>query len=107
MIDVRLVLTTVGSEAEGEKIARALVEERLAACVNIIPGLRSIYRWKGEINDAGELLLLIKTTGSRVDEVRERLESMHPYDLPEFLVIAPESAGADYAEWMADNTHEG
>jgi periplasmic divalent cation tolerance protein len=52
-------------------------------------------------------LLLIKTTGSRVDEVRERLESMHPYDLPEFLVIAPESAGADYAEWMADNTHEG
>lgn len=107
MAEARIVLTTVASEPDAERIARDLVESRLAACVNILPGLRSIYRWNGEISDEREILLLIKTTGGRIDDVRERIETLHPYELPEFIVLGPDSVGADYGEWLAENTFEG
>jgi periplasmic divalent cation tolerance protein len=107
MAEARIVLTTVATDTDAEKIARDLVESRVAACVNIVPGLRSIYRWNGEISDEREILLLVKTTSGRVDDVRERIEALHPYELPEFVVLAPESVGADYGEWLAENTYEG
>ena len=104
MAVARIILTTVASTEEAEKIARDLVEHRLAACVNILPGLRSIYRWKGEISEEQELLLLIKTAASRIEDVFERLETIHSYELPEFVVIDPESMSADYAAWIEENT---
>lgn len=104
MTVARIILTTVGTAEDAEKVARDLVEQRVAACVNILPGVRSFYRWKGAIADEQEILLYIKTAASRVDDVFERLEAIHPYELPEFMVIAPDTVGADYAEWIEENT---
>jgi periplasmic divalent cation tolerance protein len=102
--DVRLVLTTAGSRDEAEQIARALVDERLAACVNIIPGLTSIYRWKGETESADEFLLLIKTTAASLDPIETALRRLHSYEVPEFLVLTPESAAKPYLEWLLEST---
>jgi periplasmic divalent cation tolerance protein len=102
--DPRLVLTTVGSDADADRIAGELVENRLAACVNILPSVRSVYRWKGNVEREEELLLVIKTSADRIEELRNRLREIHPYELPEFLVIAPEWLGADYAAWIEEST---
>lgn len=101
---VRLVLTTAGSRDEAERIAGVLVNERLAACVNLIPGLTSIYRWQGAVEDAAEVLLLIKTTAENLDRVEARIRQMHSYELPEFLVLNPESAAKPYLEWLIHAT---
>jgi periplasmic divalent cation tolerance protein len=98
--DVRLILTTASSRDEAEQIARSLVDERLAACVNVIPGLTSIYRWKGETETADELLLLIKTTAANLDRLEAALRRLHSYEVPEFLVLAPESASEPYLNWL-------
>jgi len=89
-----------------DRIAAALVEERLAACVNSLPGVRSVYRWQGELERAEETLLLIKTTADRLKRVSERIVELHPYELPE--VIAVEAAGGlpAYLEWIAAQTRE-
>jgi periplasmic divalent cation tolerance protein len=98
--DVRLILTTASSRDEAEQIARSLVDERLAACVNVTPGLTSIYRWKGETETADELLLLIKTTAANLDRLEAALRRLHSYEVPEFLVLAPESASEPYLNWL-------
>jgi periplasmic divalent cation tolerance protein len=85
--DVRLVLSTAGSREEAERIAHALVEGRLAACVNLIPGLTSIYRWQGAVESAEEILLLIKTRAESVDRVESLVRTLHSHDVPEFLVL--------------------
>lgn len=95
-----IALTTVGAAFDAAPLAKALVEARLAACVNVIPALRSIYRWQGRVEDDSEQLLLIKTTDERVDELRERLLAMHPYDVPEFVVIAVQEVASAYGEWL-------
>ena len=102
--DIRLVLTTAGSSAEGERIAHALVDERLAACVNLIPGLTSVYRWQGTAETAGEILLLIKTTAAELEHVQEAVRRMHSYELPEFLVFTPGSASQPYLDWLIEQT---
>jgi periplasmic divalent cation tolerance protein len=99
-LDARILLSTAASPDEAQRIARALVEERLAACVNIIPGARSIYRWAGEIHEDQELVLLIKTTREYLSTLEERLKALHSANVPEILVIVPESGSRDYLLWM-------
>ncbi len=94
-----VVLTTVAASFDAAALARTLVEQRLAACVNIVAEVRSIYRWNDGIDDEREQLLLIKTTDERVEALREALVALHPYEVPEFVVLAAETGGA-YAEWL-------
>jgi periplasmic divalent cation tolerance protein len=98
--DVRLVLTTAGSQEEAENIARSLVDERLAACVNIVPGLTSIYRWKGVLERAAEFLLLIKSTAAHLDRLEAAVRRLHSYEVPELLVLTPDAAGKRYLDWL-------
>lgn len=100
MTDKLIILTTAGSEAEAQKIANQLVERRLAACVNIIPRIHSVYRWQRKVDAAEEFLLLIKTTKSRTAEVQAVIRELHSYDLPEFVVISIEDGSAEYLEWI-------
>ncbi|HEY6446645.1 MAG TPA: divalent-cation tolerance protein CutA [Acidobacteriaceae bacterium] len=102
--EARLVLTTAGSRDEAERIAHALVEQRVAACVNLLPGLTSIYRWHGAIESAGEILLLIKTAAQHLDALEATLRDLHSYDVPELLVLAPESASHPYLAWLVSST---
>lgn len=98
--DTRIVLTTTGSRDEAEQIAHSLVEERLAACVNIVPGLTSVYRWKGDTETAEEFLLIVKSVAANLDRIESTLRRLHSYELPEFLVLTPESAGKSYLNWL-------
>jgi len=104
MNEVVLVLVTVDSEETGLKIARSLVAERLAACVNIVPGLRSIYRWQGQVEDDSELLLLIKTRQALIEPLRARVTQLHPYDLPEVAALAISGGSEDYLDWVKAET---
>ena len=103
MTDKRIVLTTASSEEEAQKIARHLVERRLAACVNIVPQVTSIYRWQGKMEEAGEFLLIIKTTAAAFGEVREAIASLHSYELPECICLTIEDGSPNYLEWIADS----
>ena len=98
----RVVLVTCPPEAE-EKIARALVEERLAACVNAIPNVTSTYRWEGEIERDGETLLVIKTETGRLDALAERVRALHPYDVPEVIALPIEAGSLDYLRWLSES----
>jgi periplasmic divalent cation tolerance protein len=103
MTDKKLVLTTVGSQEEARKIARALVECRLAACVNIVPQIESIYRWKGKVEQAQEWLLMVKTTGAAFDRVRDAIKEVHSYEVPECICISIDNGSRDYLQWIADS----
>ena len=94
-----VVLTTVGAGFDAAALAKELVDGRLAACVNIVPEVRSIYRWKNGIEDDREQILVIKTTEERIDALREQLAARHPYEVPEFVVLSAEALGP-YAEWL-------
>ena len=102
-----LVLSTASSAEEAERLARALVGERLAACVNVVPGVRSVYRWRGEVEAAGELLLLIKTARDRLDALRLRLRQLHGYELPEIVYLEVSGGDADYLAWVVGETRPG
>jgi periplasmic divalent cation tolerance protein len=97
-----VVLSAVGAPPDAERIARALVEERVAACVNIVPGVVSIYRWKGVVEKENELLLVIKTIGEKVEPLKARLLELHPYELPEVVVIPIGGGHHAYLEWIAE-----
>jgi periplasmic divalent cation tolerance protein len=103
MTDARVVFTTASSIAEAEKIARALVEHRLAACVNILPQIRSIYRWQGKVEDAAEILLVIKTTAAQFPAVRDAIRELHSYDVPECICLAITDGSPDYLNWLVEN----
>ncbi|MCA1804769.1 MAG: divalent-cation tolerance protein CutA [Xanthomonadaceae bacterium] len=100
----QLLLSTVPDRETGERIAAALVTERLAACVNILPGVTSIYEWQGEVQRDGECLLLIKTRKSLYSRLESRLLALHPYELPELLAVPLEGGLAGYLQWIQDNT---
>jgi periplasmic divalent cation tolerance protein len=104
MTDLVVVLCTVPDAETGASLARTVVDERLAACVNIVPGVRSIYSWKGEIQDDGEVLLLVKTRESLFGALRERLASLHPYDVPEIVALQAASCHGPYLDWVHDVT---
>ena len=97
-----VVLSVVAAQPDAERIARALVEERLAACVNVVPGITSIYRWKGTVEQEPELMLVIKTLGEKVEALRARLLELHPYELPEVVVIPIAGGHAPYLAWLAE-----
>lgn len=99
-----IVLTTTSNPDDAARIARELVDRRLAACVNVAENVRSFYRWEGKIAEESEQLLVIKTTRERVDELREHLISIHPYDVPEFVVIPIAEMSAAYGEWLFSAT---
>jgi periplasmic divalent cation tolerance protein len=100
MADVVIALTTVPSLALGETIARALVEADLAACVNVLPAMTSVYRWQGIVEHNTEHQLMIKTTSDRVAAVEARIRELHPYELPEFLVVTASGGSHEYLEWV-------
>jgi periplasmic divalent cation tolerance protein len=101
---VRLALTTLPDAEAARRIARALVEERLAACVNVVPGVTSIYRWEGALQEDAELLLIVKTSEDRLAALAERLAVLHPYALPELVVVALSGGSERYLEWVRAET---
>jgi periplasmic divalent cation tolerance protein len=103
MTDKRLVLTTAGSNEEAHKIAVALVDRKLAACVNISGPIESVYRWKGAVENAREWLLIIKTTESAFDRVRDTIRELHSYDLPECILLPIEGGSVEYLDWILEN----
>jgi len=103
MTDKRLVLTTAGSRDEARRIADALVDRKLAACVNIVSGVESIYRWKGKTEEAEEWLLWIKTTADAFERVRDAIREMHSYELPECLCLAIENGSPEYLQWLEES----
>lgn len=105
--DIRIVLSTFPSPDKAAEIAKILVEEQLAACVNLLPSVRSIYRWQGAISDDTETLALIKTTAERYDALAARLVSLHPYEVPELVALSPASGHAPYLAWIAGRSDLG
>lgn len=103
MTDKRIVLSTAGSEDEALKIARSLVERKLAACVNIVPRIVSIYRWQGKVEESQEWLLLIKTTKEAFPLVRDAIQELHSYDVPECVEISIEDGTSAYLQWIEDS----
>ena len=101
MTDVRVVLVTCPSTDTAAAVARTLVEEGLAACGNVLPGLRSIYRWEGKVHDEPEVLLVLKTTAPRFEALRARVVALHPYEVPEVLSLAVDAGHAPYLAWVA------
>jgi periplasmic divalent cation tolerance protein len=101
MTDVVVVLVTAPSAETAADLARALVEEGLAACGNVVPGLRSIYRWEGKVHDDAEALLLLKTERRLLEALKARLPALHPYQVPELLALPVEGGLAPYLEWIA------
>ena len=104
MTNARIVLTTTGTQEEARKIAYALVERRLAACVNLVPHLESIYRWQDKVESAQEWLLLIKTQADLFERVRDAVKELHSYDLPECVMLEVGAGGREYLDWIAKNT---
>ncbi len=98
-----VVLCTAPSEA-AESLASKLVEERVAACVNVLPGVMSVYRWKGAVERAGEALLVVKTSGDALSALVARLRALHPYEVPEIVAIEPAHVDAAYAAWVDAET---
>jgi len=102
--DARVILVTCGSLTEARKIARAVVEKRLAACVNVISApVESVYRWKEKVEKAKEFLLVIKTTGRRVEALQQEIARLHSYEVPEFLVLDLGGGSKKYLEWLVEN----
>lgn len=98
--DLRLVLTTCGSRDVADRIAAALVEERQAACVNVLPGVSSTYRWQGQIETDDEVLMLIKTTRSRLTGIEATIRALSGYELPELIAVEISGGAADYLDWV-------
>ncbi len=104
---VCVALTTCPDEGTARRIATALVDERLAACVNILPDLTSGYRWEGALETSPECLLLVKTRTDRLEALRLRLEDLHPYELPELVALPVEGGSAAYLAWVVEETGSG
>ena len=100
-----VVLTTLPADVDAEKMATELVDSRLAACVNILPVMKSVYRWKHQVDRDDERQLIIKTTQERIRELEARVKQLHPAEIPEFVVIPIASGSADYLSWMSESTN--
>jgi periplasmic divalent cation tolerance protein len=98
--DAQMVLCSVPDETAAREIATALVSERLAACVNIVPGIISVYRWKDSVETGAELLLIIKTTAAVYARLQERIRALHPYELPEVIAVSIDRGLSDYLAWL-------
>lgn len=98
-----VTLCTVPDKATGERIAQVLVEEHLAACVNLLPGVSSTYRWQGKLEKATECLLLIKTDAKHFEALKDRIKALHPYDLPEIIALPITHGSAEYLNFISEN----
>ncbi|MGN6110934.1 MAG: divalent-cation tolerance protein CutA [Kofleriaceae bacterium] len=103
MPDIALVLSTLPSSEKAAEIARTLVEEQLAACVNLVPAIRSIYRWQGAVHDDAEVLAIVKTTAERYDALAARLIELHPYEVPEVIRLPISGGHTPYLEWVVQS----
>jgi periplasmic divalent cation tolerance protein len=103
MPEEKLIISTAPSRDEASRIAMALVEESLAACVNVTGPIHSVYRWQGKVEDAQEFLLLIKTTSSKSANAIARLRQLHSYELPEAIALDIEGGSADYLRWIRES----
>jgi periplasmic divalent cation tolerance protein len=103
-MSVLLAYSTCPDAASADAIARVLVDERLAACVNRLPGVHSTYRWQGQVEQADEVLLLIKTTADRLDALTARLRTLHPYELPELIAVEACAGLPAYLDWVSAET---
>src|SRR4051812_1466676 len=101
---VVVALSTFPTPQKAEEVARMLVTERLAACANLVPGVRSIYRWQDEIQEDGETLAILKTTRARLPEMKARLVALHPYEVAEVIVLQVDGGHAPYLAWVAAQT---
>ncbi len=101
--DFRIVLCTAGSETQAAEIARALVERRLAACVNVVASICSTYRWQGKVVEEGESLLIIKTDASHFEALRAAVREIHSYETPELIAFAVTEGDPDYLAWLGEN----
>ena len=97
---IRVVLTTTADSEEAARLSRIFVEERLAACVTLLPAVQSIYRWKGEVESATETLVLIKTATDQLAALEARLSELHSYETPEFVVLAVDAVSQPYLDWL-------
>jgi periplasmic divalent cation tolerance protein len=104
MTEARIVLTTAGSAEEATKISRAIVERRLAACVNIIPQLTSVYRWQGKVEQASECLLIIKTQAAVFERLRNAIKELHSYEVPECIMLEIAQGSEPYLTWIRENS---
>ena len=102
--EIVIAFSTAPDAATAERIARALVDEGLIACANLVPGLTSVYRWEGQVHADPEVLLLIKTRRENVPRLKERLPELHPYQVPELVVAPVEDGLAPYCKWVMDET---
>jgi len=106
MTDKQLVVTTAPNLSEARSLAHALVERRLAACINIIPKIESIYRWEGKVENAVEYLLLIKTTAALFESVRSAIQELHSYEVPECIALRIEDGSLAYLKWLTESVDE-
>ncbi|TMB10796.1 MAG: divalent-cation tolerance protein CutA [Deltaproteobacteria bacterium] len=104
MTDAILVLTTLPTADAAVEVAKALIGEKLAACANILPALRSIYRWEGKVQDENEVLVLLKSRQGQYESLKTRILELHPYDVPEILAIPIERGHGAYLDWIASET---
>jgi len=104
MSDELIVLVTTSNAEEAARIAEVLVSERRAACVNIVPAIESIYRWEGKVTRDQEVLMIIKTTAERYDELERRVKELHSYSTPEVLALKVERGSEHYLNWLRDST---
>jgi len=100
--EVRVALITAPDLETATRVARALVEERLVACVNLVPGLRSIYRWEGAVEEDAEVLLVVKTRADRTADLVDRVVELHPYDLPEVVMLPAVGGNPGYLDWVRE-----
>jgi len=107
MTDKIVVLSTCASAEDGERIARALVGARIAGCVSVVPGIRSFYRWKGNIECDSEFLLVIKSSRDQFDALRETVTKMHPYEIPELIALPVVDGAANYLNWLTSAVEGG
>jgi periplasmic divalent cation tolerance protein len=103
-MEVLVVITTTPDKETAANLAQTLIRERLAACVQVLPNMTSFYRWKGELETSSEWLLLIKTTRERLSELIARIESEHPYEVPEVVALKTEGGAEKYLQWVREET---
>jgi len=104
MTDALLVFTTLPGADKAAELAKVLVEERLAACANLLPAIRSIYRWQGKLQDENEVLVLLKTRAEHLERLKLRILELHPYEVPEVLAVPVEAGYQPYLDWLAGET---
>ncbi len=106
MEQAMLVLTNMADAASARSLARTLVERRLAACVNLLPGVQSVYRWQGVVEEAEEVTMLIKTSVDRYDELEQAIRQLHPYTLPEVIAVPVQAGLQPYLNWITQETRK-